>query len=85
MQTKAYRVIFLISQPKQMLWELKRTVSLRQFSWAPTIYVKIDGLENIYNFKLKKFCLSKIVVRAFLYIHALCMLSVKALAAHQRN
>ena len=32
-----------------MLWELKRTVSMRQFFWAP----KLMGKENIYNFMLK--------------------------------
>ena len=31
-----------------MLWVLKRTVSMRQFFWAPKTYVKIDGYENIY-------------------------------------
>ena len=36
-----------------MLWVLKRTVSMRQFFWAPKTYVQTDGLENIYNFMLK--------------------------------
>ena len=44
----AYQKInFLISQPKHMLWVLKRTVSMRQFFWAPKTYVQTDGLENI--------------------------------------
>ena len=44
----AYQKInFLISQPKHMLWVLKRTVSMRRFFWAPKIYVQTDGLENI--------------------------------------
>ena len=43
---------FLISQPKHMLWVLKRTISMRQFFLAPKTYVQTDGLENIYNFKL---------------------------------
>ena len=30
----------LKSQPKHMLWVLKRTVSLRRFFWAPKTYVK---------------------------------------------
>ena len=47
------KIIFLISQPKNMLWVLKRTVSMRRFFWAPKTYVQTDGLENIYNFKLK--------------------------------
>ena len=38
-----------------MLWVLKRTVSMRQFFWAPKTYDKTDGLENIYEFTLKKF------------------------------
>ena len=38
-----------------MLWILKRTVSMRQFFWAPKTYVKIEGKENIYNFTLKIF------------------------------
>ena len=46
---------FLISQPKHMLWVLKRTFSMRQFFWAPKTYVQTDGLENIYNFMFKNF------------------------------
>ena len=46
---------FLISQPKHMLWVLKRTVAMRRFFWAPKTYVKTDGQENIYNFMLKNF------------------------------
>ena len=38
-----------------MLWVLKRTVSMRRFFWAPKTYVKINELENIYNFMLKNF------------------------------
>ena len=39
-----------------MLWVLKRTVSRGRFFLASnTLYVKIDGLENIYNFTLKNF------------------------------
>ena len=34
---------FFISEPKHMLWVLKRTVSMRRFFWAPKTYVKIDG------------------------------------------
>ena len=54
-QSAYQKINFLISQPKHMLWELKRTVSLRRFFWAPKTYVKTDGLENIYNFTLKIF------------------------------
>ena len=43
-----------------MLWILKRSVSMRRFFWAPKTYVKTDGYENIYNYMLKKFCLSKL-------------------------
>ena len=39
---------FLISQPKHMLWVLKRAVSMRT-------YVKTDGQENIFKFMLKNF------------------------------
>ena len=42
-----------------MLWVLKRTVSMRQLFWAPKTYAKIYGYENIYNFTLILFCLSK--------------------------
>ena len=38
-----------------MLWVLKRTVSMRQFFWAPITYAKNYGLENIYNFMFKNF------------------------------
>ena len=38
-----------------MLWVLKRTISMRRFSWAPKTYVKTDGKENIYKFMLKNF------------------------------
>ena len=41
----AYQKIYiLISQPKHMLWVLKRTVSMRRFFWAPKIYVQTDEL-----------------------------------------
>ena len=36
-----------------MLWVLKRTVSLRQFIWAPKTYAKTDGSESNYEFMLK--------------------------------
>ena len=38
-----------------MLWVLKRTVSMRRFFLAPKTYVKMDGLENIYNCTLNDF------------------------------
>ena len=34
---------FLISQPKHMLWVLKKTVSMRRFFWAPKTYAKNYG------------------------------------------
>ena len=37
------KINFLISQPKHMLWVLKRTISMRWFFWAPKIYVSTDG------------------------------------------
>ena len=57
---------FLISQPKHMLWVLKRTVSTRRFFGPPKTYAKINGLENVKNFTLKNVCLSKSVIA---YIH----------------
>ena len=45
------KIIFLISQPKHMLWEFKRTVSMRRFFWAPKTYVLIDGYRNKCNFR----------------------------------
>ena len=44
------------TQPKHMLWVLKRTVS---------IYVQTDGLENIYNFTLKNFVYLNLWSRLF--------------------
>ena len=38
-----------------MLWVLKRTISMRRFFWTPKTNVKIDSLENIFNFTLKIF------------------------------
>ena len=43
----------LIFQQKHMLWVLKRTVSMRHFFWAPTLYASFDGYENKYYFTLK--------------------------------
>ena len=37
------KINFLLSQPKHMLWVLKRTVSVRRFFWAAKKYVKTDG------------------------------------------
>ena len=52
------KINFLFSQLKQMLWVLKRTVSLRWFFRASKTNVKIDGLENISDFTPKLcFCL----------------------------
>ena len=33
------KIIFFISQPKHLLWVLKRTVSMRRFFWAPKTHV----------------------------------------------
>ena len=46
-------------QPTNNLWLLERTVSMRRFFWAPKTNVKIDGWENIHNFTLNYFCLSR--------------------------
>ena len=56
------KINFLISQPKYMLWVLKRTLSLRRFFLAPKTYVQTDGLENIYKFTLNNVCLSKTMI-----------------------
>ena len=45
---------FLISQPKHMLWVHKRTVSMRQFFWAPRTYVKVEGQHS--RFKRNSVC-----------------------------
>ena len=37
------KLFFFVSEPKQMLWVLKRTVSMRRFFCAPKTYAKIDG------------------------------------------
>ena len=37
------KITFLISQPKHMLWVLKRTVSMRRFFRAPKTNAKTDG------------------------------------------
>ena len=39
------QIIFLISQPKHMLWVLKRTISMRWFFWAPKHMFKLMGNE----------------------------------------
>ena len=39
------KIIFLISQPKHMLWVLKRTVSMKRFFGVPKTNVKIVGKE----------------------------------------
>ena len=52
------KIIFHISQPKHMLWVLKRTVSTRQFFWAPESHVKIDKYEKYLQMFAEKLCLS---------------------------
>ena len=37
------KIFFFTSQPKHMVWVLKRTVSMRRFFWAPKTYAKIMG------------------------------------------
>ena len=34
-----FKIIFLITQPKDMLWVLKRTVSIKGFFWTPKTYL----------------------------------------------
>ena len=49
LHTGALKIIFLISQPKHLLWVLKRTVSLRQlFCWVPkTNHVQIQRRRGV--------------------------------------
>ena len=50
----AYQVInCLISQPKLMLWVLKRTIAMRRFFKAPNYELNLMIKENINNIKLK--------------------------------
>ena len=42
-KTAYLKIIIFISEAKHMLWVLKRTVSMRQFFWAPKTHVKTDG------------------------------------------
>ena len=46
-------IFFLIFAPKQRLWVLVRTASVRRFKRAPTIYVLSKNKKNIKNFHLK--------------------------------
>ena len=48
---------FLISQPKHILWMVKRTVSMRWFFWAfkTYLYIAINAKENIDNFMPKNY------------------------------
>ena len=36
-------ITYLISQPKHMLWVLKRTISMRLLFWDPKYMLKHDG------------------------------------------
>ena len=51
---------FLISQPKQMFWVLKRTVSMRRFFWAPKTYAKTVDIIKYLQFDAENFCLSQL-------------------------
>ena len=49
----AYKVInFLISQPKHMLWVLKRTVAMRRLFLAPNYRLNLMCKKNINDFTL---------------------------------
>ena len=52
---------FLISQPKHMLWLLKRTISMRQFFWAQKHMLKLTG-KKIFTFLRWKFVCLEIQV-----------------------
>ena len=50
----AYQVInCLISQPKLMLWVLKRTIAMRRLFKVPNYGLNLMIKENINNFKFK--------------------------------
>ena len=53
-----FKFIFLISQPKHMLWVLKRTVSVRQFFWAPKTYVLLKDKKRRLKLAYLDICLS---------------------------
>ena len=46
-------LISLVTQPKYMLWVLKRTVSLRQFFWVPTTFDLVENWKYNPNILLK--------------------------------
>ena len=52
------KINFLISQPKHMLWVLKRTISMRRFFWAPKTCSNW-WIRKYLQFYAQKFCLSK--------------------------
>ena len=52
-------IFFVISQPKHMLWVLKRTVSLRH----PKHMFKLMDKKIIAISRAQKFCLSKLMMR----------------------
>ena len=56
---------FLISQPKHMLWVLKRTVSMRLFFWAPKTYAKNYGKGNMGSLWFNGRILLYLLIRGF--------------------
>ena len=52
------KIIFLISQPKHMLWVLKRTISMRQFFWEPTTNVLVEKIRKWSQFYANYFCIT---------------------------
>ena len=55
------KMIFLFLN-QNMLWVLKRTISMGQFFWAPKTFGQIDGSENISNIMLKIFVYLKLCI-----------------------
>ena len=47
------KINIAISEPKHMLWVLKRTVSMRRFFWAPITKAKIDLKGNNYTLTIE--------------------------------
>ena len=80
---------FLISQPKHMLWVLKRTVSMRRFFWAPKTFAYNIGKKIFTILHTENFCLSKHVViilsRCFIFsmdfYGSVCKLTTQTIVA----
>ena len=66
----AYQKNNSISQPKHMLWVLKRSVSMRRFFCAPKTYAKIMG-KKYYKYYAENFVYLNLWLRVALSFKAL--------------